>query len=250
MNTSYTNLNIKYPKYNYIKYCKNMLIKNIAGIAVILLFLVFYFSPSYKNKIYSNSFVKINPIFNSYILKYNKFNISISKITNLINYGIYYLDNFESKCNVSLDDSILGIENFTIGYLIPKNNIKDCSINIQQNIIPQYLCFNKIWKEFEDYIENNYKYNYIITAPQYNNGISPYLTTKSLLRSINFLSDSDYSYLIIPTGFYKIVISNNSKLIKSFFIKHNLENCNKNLLNIINYNIIPYFITSLDNSTS
>jgi len=211
-----------------IEDCKNFIHKSIAFIGIFFIVLVFYYGPSYKNNSNFNCLhktIKIN-ILNSYNLTTNEFSLSIQEKTNLLNYGIYYLTDIKTLCISSINkkDELKFINGLDKSFMVPKYDISDCSSNVLANIQPQLSCFNRgIWKSVENYLRNNYKNNYIITAPEYN---------------INFIKNPN-----IPIGFYKIVLSKDYKILKSIYIKHTIDNCYKNWYDVSDYKKLPHFIS-------
>ena len=232
-NESSINNNLSRKNYYRICYC---LIQILIMIMLLLVGLVvFNYSPD-NNINYKIHKVQIMSIPESNISNYEYFNISISTKYNLLNYGVYYLDNITSDCR-PWEPNHLFSEQYDKGYIIPKKDIIDCSTDITPNIVPILPCFNRgILKNVEEYINKNYKFNYILSVPDYyHNYIFDNIHT--FIQDKNLIQNED-----IPIGFYKIVISNESNLLFSIYIKHNIDNCNKNFMDIGYFEKLPYFI--------
>ena len=182
--------------------------------------------------------ITINPIDNSELLQYKKFNISINiEQPNLLNYAIYYLTDTSERptCKLALSKNIKVFREYDRGHIIPKNDIDDCSTNIKYNYVPQIPCFNRgIWRKLEEYIHNNFKKNFILTVPEYK------LVSSNI---INYFGNINQLENHVPIGFYKIVISPTNNLIYSIYLEHNQDNCYKNFENVGIYNKLPDFVS-------
>jgi DNA/RNA endonuclease G (NUC1) len=129
--------------------------------------------------------------------------------------------------------------------MVPAIDIKDsCNTFIMSNVVPQIPCFNRmIWSRMEMYIRNTY-YNYTIyTAPEFDYQ--------------NRIKNNRGKIIFIPIGFYKIIFDRaplsledkaswlkkpGNNFIKSYYIKHDKNNCNKQLNQVIQINKLPYWL--------
>ena len=114
--------------------------------------------------------------------------------------------------------------------MIPKADIIDTSINIMENICPQYQSYNRgIWNKLEKFIRKNYFFQYILTAPEYN--LNKYILINN-------------TKIYVPIGFYKIVFDSNKRILYNIYIPHLYKHEYKklNFCNISNYYKMPYFI--------
>lgn len=227
--------------YNYMSRNIVTLCKSIA-IALVIFTISMMICTSLLTIIYyirKNNINIIKNIKGEKLKSYSYYIISYNSTIRLPNYGIYNLNTLSYEClrnNWKYDEDLdtrretsYGDIVYNKGHLVPETDVKDsCSTYIMSNAIPQLECFKKtIWKNVEDYVRKNFINHNILTVPEYDNN--------------KFIYDNHSDKLLIPTGFYKIVILDNN-IIWNIYIEHVVDNCNKDFDKIGNKNKLPYFI--------
>jgi DNA/RNA endonuclease G (NUC1) len=195
-----------------------------------MLYFINYIKHCYVNinNIYYNKRLSLRKT--EHILTFKYFKISFNKTLNLCNYGLYYLEEFDTKNKHKYIKNKIKYNGlpYDNGHMIPRSNIRDGSVNIMANIVPQYKNFNQgIWRNIEEYVKKKYTNNYVLTCPEYN--YSNYI----IINNTN---------IYIPTGFYKIVFDKKFKILYNIFLIHNNDK-DYNFTNNIDYIKLPWFIT-------
>lgn len=181
----------------------------------------------------------INNINGEKIKQYKYYTVSFNSSIQLPNYTLYNLNTVVKRCqrsdwsrdndlNTRMPDSF-GDWEYDRGHLVPAIDVKDtCSTFMMSNAIPQFLCFNRIiWFNLEKYIRNNFMNHDVLTVPEYNNN--------------KYIYDNYDKKLLIPTGFYKIIMLNN-KIVWNIYIEHNTNVCYQDFNVVGNKKKLPYFI--------